>query len=208
MRRLTSFMSLKWSASLLVLLGLLTVGGLLCKPAFAAETAGKPVEMKAAEAHTPAASHGSVHWFEPFTSDKFDAMEKTGLIIVLLIAIIGLAYALMLMKQVLAADQGTKKMQGIADAVREGANAYLGAQFRKIGPLIVVITILLYFTKYQTPAFAVGRAGAFLMGALFSWAVGFVGDRGQPARRRRCPQQLRRSHATRLPHGYRRGHAH
>ncbi len=29
-------------------------------------------------------------------------------------------------------------MQEIAAAVREGANAYLGAQFRKIGPLIVI----------------------------------------------------------------------
>ena len=38
-------------------------------------------------------------------------------------------------------------MQEIAAAVREGANAYLAAQFRKIGPLIIVITIALFFTK-------------------------------------------------------------
>ena len=34
-------------------------------------------------------------------------------------------------------------MQEIAAAVREGANAYLSAQFRKIGPLIIVITVAL-----------------------------------------------------------------
>ena len=42
-------------------------------------------------------------------------------------------------------------MQEIAAAVREGANAYLAAQFRKIGPLIIIITVLLYFTKYHEP---------------------------------------------------------
>src|SRR5699024_2066664 len=115
-------------------------------------------------------AHESLTLFEPFRSDKFNTMEKTGLMVVLAIAVIGLLYALMLRKQVLAAPQGTKKMQDIADAVREGANAYLGAQFRKIGPLIIVITILLYFTKYTEPAFAIGRAGAFLVGALFSWS--------------------------------------
>jgi len=36
----------------------------------------------------------------------------------------GLAYALMLVGQVMKAPQGTKKMQEIAQAVREGANAY------------------------------------------------------------------------------------
>jgi len=39
-------------------------------------------------------------------------------------------------------------MQEIAAAVREGANAYLSAQFKKIGPLIIIITILLFLT-YQ-----------------------------------------------------------
>ena len=43
-------------------------------------------------------------------------------------------------------------MQEIARAVREGANAYLGAQFRKIGPLIILITVALFFTKYSTPS--------------------------------------------------------
>ena len=67
----------------------------------------------------------------------------------LLIAVAGLIYAGMLVKQVKAADQGTARMQEIAPAVREGANAYLGAQFRKIGPLIIVITIALFLTKYS-----------------------------------------------------------
>ncbi len=38
----------------------------------------------------------------------------------------------MLVGQVLGADQGTEKMREVADAIREGANAYLMRQFKAI----------------------------------------------------------------------------
>ena len=100
----------------------------------------------------PAAHHSSFQgFFQPLLNhEKYNLLERAGLITVLIIALIGLAYALMLRSQVLAAPEGTKKMQEIAEAVREGANAYLGAQFRKIGPLIILITIALFFTKYRS----------------------------------------------------------
>ena len=92
----------------------------------------------ASEAGTAApAAHGggaNFKFFEPLLNhEKYNALERTGLISVLIIAIIGLLYALMLRKQVLAAPQGTKKMQEIADAVREGANAYLVRSSAKLG---------------------------------------------------------------------------
>ena len=65
--------------------------------------------------------------------------------VVLGIAFAGLGYALMLVKQVREADTGTEKMQKIAAAVREGANAYLAQQFKKIVLLIVILTGVLYF---------------------------------------------------------------
>ena len=93
---------------------------------------------------------GAVKLFEPLLNQvKFPIPEQVALIAVLLVAVAGLVYAGMLVKQVREADQGTPRMQEIAEAVREGANAYLGAQFRKIGPLIVVITVALFFTKYS-----------------------------------------------------------
>jgi K(+)-stimulated pyrophosphate-energized sodium pump len=164
----------------------------------------------ASEAGTAApAAHGggaNFKFFEPLLNhEKFNILERSGLIAVLIIAIIGLLYALMLRKQVLAAPQGTKKMQDIADAVREGANAYLGAQFRKIGPLIVIITVALWFTKYQDPVFAWGRAGAFLVGALFSWSVGFVGMRLATAGNLRVATAARNSYGEAMQLGYRTG---
>ena len=112
----------------------------------------------------------------------------------------------MLVKQVKAADQGTPRMQEIAAAVREGANAYLAAQFRKIGPLIVIITVVLYFTKQsELAAFAFGRAGAFLVGALFSWMVGFVGMRLATTGNLRVAAAARRSYGEAMQLGYRTG---
>ena len=185
----------KVQVGVLACMAAVLLAGLAATPAFAA--AAPSVESAAASTH-------HVEWFEPFTSSKFSTMEKIGLIVVLLIAVIGLAYALMLRKQVLAAPTGTKKMQEIAAAVREGADAYLWAQFRKIGPLIIIIAVLLWFTTRE-PAFAYGRAIAFFVGAVFSWAVGFVGMRLATAGNLRVAAAARNNYGEAMQLGYRTG---
>ncbi|MDR0499278.1 MAG: sodium/proton-translocating pyrophosphatase, partial [Holophagales bacterium] len=145
-------------------------------------------------------------FFAPFRSAEFGAFERVSLIIVLVIAVAGLLYALMLVKQVKSADKGTPKMQEIASAVREGANAYLSAQFRKIGPLIILITIVLYFTtQSEFQAFKFGRAIAFMVGALFSWTVGFVGMRLATIGNLRVAAAAKHSYGTAMQLGYRTG---
>ena len=63
-------------------------------------------------------------YFSPFREGSdFIMMEKVCLIAVLVVAVAGLGYAFMLMKQVTAADEGTPKMQAIGAAIREGADA-------------------------------------------------------------------------------------
>ena len=103
-------------------------------------------------------------WFEPISdkTGKFDNMERFSLYAVLAVAVAGLLYAGMLVGQVTKADKGTPRMQEIAAAVREGANAYLSAQFRKIVPLILVITVLLFLTKWGHWEFAIGRSAPSL----------------------------------------------
>jgi K(+)-stimulated pyrophosphate-energized sodium pump len=133
-------------------------------------------------------------------------MERSCLIVVLVIALAGLAYALMLVTQVRKADRGTEKMQEIAAAVREGANAYLAAQFKRIGPLIIVITLLLFVLNTSSEsAFRWGRALAFLVGALFSWTVGFVGMRLATVGNLRVAAAARRSYGEAMQLGYRTG---
>ena len=202
---------LKWrkgkptSTWVLGLMAVLFLTGFFLKPSFATSWfGGSSTPSVLAQADKPVVEH-AVTWFEPFTSKKFDGLEKTGLIIVLVVAVMGLLYALMLAKQVLAADQGTKKMKEIAAAVREGADAYLNAQFRKIGPLILIITVVLYFTKYDTPAFGFGRAGAFFVGSLFSAMVGFIGMRLATAGNLRVAAAARNSYGEAMQLGYRTG---
>ena len=200
-------------------------------PAEAAPEAAAPAEV-APEAAAPAdsavetsavtdgATAGSehagleVHWFEPFTVENADGSkgypwyEQIALLLNLVVAVAGLFYALTLVKQVRSAEKGTEKMQAIASAVREGANAYLYRQFRVVACLIVVITFALYFgaTASGLPGgFAWGRAGAFAIGALFSGTVGFVGMRLATTGNLRVAAAAKGSFGHALQLGYRTG---
>ena len=166
--------------------------------------AAAPAAAQGENAAAPAAAPQVVEHqlFAPFRD--YDTWEIVSLIGILVIAVAGLAYAGMLVGQVKKADQGTKKMQEIADAVREGANAYLYAQFWKILPLIILITIGLYFTKSEK-YFALGRSGAFLVGSTFSFLVGFVGMRLATIGNLRVAAAAKRSYGEAMQLGYRTG---
>ena len=113
-------------------------------------------------------------YFSFMTSSAFSGWEKGALWSVLGVAVLGLLYAGFLVGQVLRESRGTDKMIEIAKAIESGANAYLVQQFRAILFLILLLTGVLYFTAGQQ-VIGIGRACAFLMGACFSAAVGFVG---------------------------------
>jgi K(+)-stimulated pyrophosphate-energized sodium pump len=157
---------------------------------------------------TVAVASESAHFtpFSLFSDPKYTPMEIASLLFVLGIAVAGLLYALLLVRQVYAADSGTDRMKEIAAAVREGANAYLGAQFKRIGPLIIVITLLLFVTYTgAVDAFRWGRAIAFLFGALFSWTVGFVGMRLATAGNLRVAAAAMHGYGKAMQLGYRTG---
>jgi K(+)-stimulated pyrophosphate-energized sodium pump len=175
---------------------------------FGAAFFARPLFGQTPGPEVPAAPGGehTFQFFALFSDSKYTQLELVALFVVLGIAIAGLLYALMLAKQVKAADQGTPRMQGIAAAVREGADAYLAAQFRKIGPLILIITVILYFTtQSDLGAFKFGRAGAFAIGAVFSWLVGFVGMRLATTGNLRVAAAARHSYGEAMQLGYRTG---
>ncbi|MGY1705864.1 sodium-translocating pyrophosphatase [Geodermatophilus sp. SYSU D00697] len=97
--------------------------------------------------------------------------------IVLAIAIAALAFAAYLVRAVMAADQGTPTMRDIARAVQEGAAAYLRRQFRTLGVFAVIVFLLLLVLPVHDGGWGtrIGRALFFLIGALFSAMVGFIG---------------------------------
>ena len=96
-------------------------------------------------------------------------------VIVAVIALLALAVAGGLVREVLAASQGTEKMQEIARAVQEGAAAYLRRQFRTLGVFVVVIFFVLLLLPADTAGVQWGRSAFFLLGALFSALTGFTG---------------------------------
>ena len=145
-------------------------------------------------------------FFSPFTDARFSAIEQVSLFVVLFIALVALVYAAALYRQVNRADNGTPKMQEVAAAIREGANSYLAAQFRRLAPLIALITIVLALTYTGAEsAFRWGRAGAFLVGALFSWTVGFVGMRLATTGNLRVAAAAMNSYGEAMQLGYRTG---
>jgi K(+)-stimulated pyrophosphate-energized sodium pump len=202
----------------LLLLAACLAGGFFWRPSFGNQNeasggsggglAAADAAYYAAQAEADALTNGRSAFrpFALFTDDNYSNLERVSLLVVLGIAVAGLVYALYLAKQVKDADDGTPRMRAIAAAVREGANAYLAAQFRKIGLLIAVITIVLYATYTGTePAYGVGRAAAFLVGALFSWTVGFVGMRLATTGNLRVAAAATRSYGEAMQLGYRTG---
>src|SRR5947209_4385817 len=93
----------------------------------------------------------------------------TALWAIVLCGALSIIYAIWATASVLKADAGNPRMQEIAAAVREGAQAYLRRQYTTIGLVgIVIFALLAYFLGMLV---AVG----FLIGAVLSGAAGFIG---------------------------------
>src|SRR6059058_5324153 len=101
--------------------------------------------------------------------------DKSILVVVLLVAVFALGVAGFFVREVLAASQGTPRMQEISRAVQEGAAAYLRRQFTTLAPFAVIIFGLLFILPADTGGARVGRSVFFLLGAAFSAFVGFAG---------------------------------
>ncbi len=93
-----------------------------------------------------------------------------------------LVFAYYLVREVLAAPEGTEKMKEIARAIQEGSRAYLNRQFRTVGVFLALLTVALFFilpvpsgTAHGVMFVRVGRSLAFILGAVFSAVTGFTG---------------------------------
>ncbi|MFE7324223.1 sodium-translocating pyrophosphatase [Streptomyces sp. NPDC057565] len=98
-------------------------------------------------------------------------------IVIAIVAVAALIVARLLVRQVLAAGEGTDRMKEIAAAVQEGANAYLARQLRTVGVFAAVVFFLLLLLPADNWSQRAGRSLFFLVGALFSATTGYIGMR-------------------------------
>ncbi len=89
--------------------------------------------------------------------------------LIILAGLLAIAYGVVTVGQVLAADPGSRRMQEIAGAIAEGAQAYLRRQYITIGIAGAVIFLILGFLLSWRVA------AGFLIGAVLSGAAGFIG---------------------------------
>src|ERR1700752_2422246 len=100
---------------------------------------------------------------------RSEASSMTALWLIVLCGVLSVVYAIWATASVMKSDAGNPRMQEIAGAVREGAQAYLRRQYTTIAIVGVVIFALLgYFLGWLV-------ACGFAIGAVLSGAAGFIG---------------------------------
>jgi K(+)-stimulated pyrophosphate-energized sodium pump len=102
------------------------------------------------------------------------------------ISIIGLLFAVYLIRNVMLRDTGTSAMQEISNAIKSGAEAFLRRQNKTILYLAVALTAIIYIlyayvrtSNEHDPAnastLALWTSLSFILGALCSVAAGYIG---------------------------------
>ena len=99
------------------------------------------------------------------------------LYVVPLLGIVGLVYMFVLRSWVVKQDTGTEKMSKLASYVKEGAMAFLNAEYRILAVFVVIAGILLGVISSVVETTHWFIVVAFVIGAVFSAVAGNIGMR-------------------------------
>ena len=103
--------------------------------------------------------------------ERMDVVMNNIPLICALVGVVGVLFSVILATIVKSAPAGNEKMQGIANAIKEGAIAYLNRQMKSMGVAGVIIFIVIFATMGAKTAIG------FLIGAVASFLAGYIGMR-------------------------------
>lgn len=124
---------------------------------------------------------------------------STELLVSIGCGVFALLYGIWAARSVLAADAGTARMQEIAAAIQEGAQAYLNRQYQAIAMVGAVIFVVLWLV------FGLADGVGFLIGAVLSGLTGYIGMNVSVRANVRTAEAARKSLAEGLSIAFRSG---
>ncbi len=104
-------------------------------------------------------------------------MESNLIIVPIGLAILGLIFMLVKMAWVKKQNPGNEKMQGISKSIKEGAMAFLAAEYRLLAIFVVIASAALFGISMVVPTTSWMIVPAFVIGAVFSAVAGNIGMR-------------------------------
>ena len=104
-------------------------------------------------------------------------MESNIIYVPIALAILGLVFMFIKMTWVRKQNPGSEKMQQISKAIKEGALAFLAAEYRILFVFVIVGSVALYGISYMVPSTSWMIVPAFIIGAFFSALAGNIGMR-------------------------------
>src|SRR3989344_3233555 len=96
--------------------------------------------------------------------------ENQILVSAIISSLVALLYGSFLIYKILKKPAGSGKMTEIANAIQEGAKAYLSRQYKTVGLVALAVVVIMFFADFSW-----NTISAFILGAVFSAIAGFVG---------------------------------